>query len=100
MNAKTYLLELFPKTINYTLARKELVKSANPITLTFSVTAACQSLCKTCQIGKLHRQNPQRAKEDLTLEEIEKIFRGMGHIYFFNISGGNRLNYKCIEVFS
>jgi len=88
MNAKTYLLELFPKTINYTLARKELVKSANPITLTFSVTAACQSLCKTCQIGKLHRQNPQRAKEDLTLEEIEKIFRGMGHIYFFNISGG------------
>lgn len=88
MNAKTYLLELFPKTINYALARKGLVKPANPITLTFSVTAACQSLCKTCQIGKIHRENPQRAKDDLTLEEIEKIFRSMGHVYFFNISGG------------
>jgi MoaA/NifB/PqqE/SkfB family radical SAM enzyme len=88
MNAKTYLFHLFPKTINYTLARRGLVKPTNPITLTFSVTAACQSLCKTCQIGKLHRQNPQRAKEDLTLEEIEKIFRSMGQIYFFNISGG------------
>ena len=60
MNAKTYLLELFPKTINYTLARKGLVKPTNPITLTFLVTAACQSLCKTCQIGKLHRENPQQ----------------------------------------
>ena len=88
MNAKTYLLELFPKTINYKLAKKGFVQPANSITLTFSVTAACQSLCKTCQIGKLYRQNPQRAKEDLTLEEIEKIFKSMGHIYFFNISGG------------
>ncbi len=88
MNAKTYILELFPKTVNYTLARRGLVKPTNPITLTFSVTAACQSLCKTCQIGKVYRHNPERAKEDLTLEEIEKIFKSMGHIYFFNISGG------------
>ena len=88
MNAKTYISYLFPKTVQYKLARKGLVKPGNPITLTFSVTAACQSLCKTCQIGELHRQNPQRAKDDLTLDEIEKIFRGMGHIYFFNISGG------------
>ena len=88
MNAKTYLIELFPKTISYKLAKKGLLKPANPITLTFSVTAACQSLCKTCQIGKLYRDNPKRAGEDLTLEEIEMIFKSMGHIYFFNISGG------------
>ncbi|GAF82120.1 unnamed protein product, partial [marine sediment metagenome] len=88
MNAKTYLIELFPKTISYKLAKRGLLKPANPITLTFSVTAACQSLCKTCQIGKLYRDNPKRAREDLTLEEIEMIFKSMGHIYFFNISGG------------
>lgn len=88
MNAKTYLSELLPKTINYRLARKGIVKPASPITLTFSVTAACQSLCKTCQIGKLYLEHKERAKDDLTLEEIEKIFKGMGHIYFFNVSGG------------
>ncbi len=88
MNAKTYISYLFPKTVQYKLARKGLVNPGNPITLTFSVTAACQSLCKTCQIGDRHRQNPQRAKDDLTLDEIEKIFRRMGHVYFFNISGG------------
>lgn len=88
MEAKTYLSELLPKTINYKLARIGFLKPANPITLTFSVTAACQSLCKTCQIGSLYRQNPQRVKEDLTLEEIEKIFNSLGHIYFFNLSGG------------
>jgi MoaA/NifB/PqqE/SkfB family radical SAM enzyme len=88
MNAKTYLLRILPKTISYKFARKWLVKPGNPITLTYSVTAACQSLCKTCQIGKLYRQNPARAREDLILQEIEKIFKGMGNIYFFNISGG------------
>ena len=88
MNPSVYLKELFPKTVNYKISRYVNVRRANPITLTFSVTAACQSLCKTCQIGRLYRQNPQRAKEDLTLEEIQKIFESMGHIYFFNISGG------------
>jgi MoaA/NifB/PqqE/SkfB family radical SAM enzyme len=88
MNVKILLTELLPKTVNYRFARKKLIKPANPVTLTFSVTAACQSLCKTCQIGKLHRQDSERVKEDLSLEEIEKIFKSMGHIYFFNVSGG------------
>jgi len=88
MNAKIFLSELFPKTVNYRLARRGLLKPTTPITLTFSVTAACQSLCKTCQIGDLYRCHPERAKEDLTLEEIEQLFSRMGHIYFFNISGG------------
>jgi MoaA/NifB/PqqE/SkfB family radical SAM enzyme len=58
------------------------------MTLTFSVTAACQSKCKTCQIGALYCQDPERAKKDLTLEEIEKIFKSMKPVYFFNLSGG------------
>lgn len=88
MNAKIYLTKLLPKTINYKMAKRRLIKPANPITLTFSVTAACQSLCKTCQIGKLTRERPERAKDNLTLNEVEKIFKSMGHIYFFNVSGG------------
>ena len=60
----------------------------NPMTLTYSVTAACQSRCKTCQIGAMFCQNPSRAQKDLKLDEIEKIFRTMKPVYFFNISGG------------
>ncbi len=88
MNTKDFFTEIFPKLINYRLARHKWVKPARPITLTFSVTAACNSLCKTCGIGEQHRRDPQRVKNDLTLEEIEKIFRSIGHVYFFNISGG------------
>ncbi|MFC1821540.1 radical SAM protein [Thermodesulfobacteriota bacterium] len=65
-----------------------LSKPGNPITLTFSVTAACQSRCKTCNIGLKYQQNPTRKEKDLGLDEIEKIFRSLGRIYFFNISGG------------
>jgi MoaA/NifB/PqqE/SkfB family radical SAM enzyme len=59
-----------------------------PMTLTYSVTAACQSRCKTCGIGHMYREHPERADDDLKIEEIEKIFKSMKPIYFFNISGG------------
>jgi len=88
MNIRIYLTEVLPKMIGYRLARKRLLKSINPITLTFSVTAACQSRCKTCNIGARYLANPQIAKDDLSLDEIEKIFSNLGHIYFLNISGG------------
>jgi len=88
MNLRDYALDIFPKTLGYNFSRLTSVNLSNPITLTFSVTAACQSLCKTCQIGKLYRENPERAKDDLSLDEIEKIFKSIGHVYFFNVSGG------------
>lgn len=83
------ILEFLPKILNYKLARKGLVKPANPITLTFSVTGMCQSNCKTCNIGKEFRKNPEKIKElDLKIDEIEKFFKSLGHVYFLNISGG------------
>jgi MoaA/NifB/PqqE/SkfB family radical SAM enzyme len=88
MNAKDYLIHILPKTIKYQIARSGFLGPANPVTLTYSVTAACQSKCKTCNIGLKYQHDPKRAERDLTLEEIEKIFQTLGHIYFFNVSGG------------
>jgi MoaA/NifB/PqqE/SkfB family radical SAM enzyme len=88
MNAKDYLIQILPKTLMYQMARTGSVRPANPVTLTYSVTAACQSKCKTCNIGLKYQHDPKRAERDLKLEEIEKIFQTLGHIYFFNISGG------------
>ncbi len=88
MRASVFLKELFPKSLNYRLARMGMVKPVRPITLTFSVTAACQSRCKTCRIGEKYLCNTSRSDKDLTLEEIVSIFKSMGHIYFFNVSGG------------
>jgi MoaA/NifB/PqqE/SkfB family radical SAM enzyme len=88
MNAKDYFTCLFPKTINYKVARLELFKPGNPITLTYSITAACQSRCRTCNIGLEYQKDPKRKERDLKLDEIERIFQTLGEIYFFNISGG------------
>lgn len=65
-----------------------LWSSAHPITLTFSVTSRCQSRCLTCRIGEQFQEGAFQNRPDLTLEEIEKIFRSLGPIYFFNVSGG------------
>lgn len=77
------------KFFNYKLAYRKIVSPANPLTVTFSITGMCQSNCKTCHIGREFRKNPERIKKlDLKLDEIKKIFKSLGQIYFFNISGG------------
>jgi len=83
-----YLKELLPKMGQYRLAKAGLAGPGKPINLTFSVTNICQSRCKTCNIWEIYRNNPEKRSEELTLDEIEKIFKSMGHIYVFNVSGG------------
>ncbi len=88
MNAVAYLRELLPRLAACKLAYHGLMKPPGPITLTFSVTNRCQSRCRTCQIWQLYRDKPDLSQTELTLSEIERIFRSLGHVYFFNISGG------------
>lgn len=88
MKKSDLFFRLGPNLIRYRLNRWFGYQNINPITLTYSVTAACQSRCKTCQIGEMFCQDPSRAKKDLKIDEIEKIFKSMKPVYFFNISGG------------
>lgn len=88
MRLVDYITKVGPKSLWYEATRRGWVKPVNPLTITFSVTAACQSRCKTCNIGNLYLANPSIAKQNLSLEEIEKVFRALGPIYFFNVSGG------------
>ena len=70
------------------LSRHGLCKTPMPVTLTYSITNMCQSRCKTCNIWKVYIDNPELKKNELKTDEIEKIFQSMGHLFFFNISGG------------
>ena len=79
---------LMPYLASYKFNRWFGYKKFNPMTLTYSVTAACQSKCKTCQIGVMFCQDKSRADKDLNLGEIEKVFANMHPVYFFNMSGG------------
>lgn len=88
MKKSDLFTKLLPYLASYKTNRWFGNKKFNPMTLTYSVTAACQSRCKTCQIGAMYCQDPKRAEKDLTLDEIEKIFSSMKPVYFFNMSGG------------
>jgi MoaA/NifB/PqqE/SkfB family radical SAM enzyme len=88
MPSTHYIIRLIPKILQCKACRIGLVKPGSPITLTYSVTAACQSKCKTCNIGAHYQANPNVTEKDLNLDEIEHIFASVGHVYFFNISGG------------
>lgn len=76
------------KGLRFRLARVGAAKPGLPMTLTFSVTNRCQSKCKTCLIWGFYEKHPELVRQELSLDEIERIFRSMGPIVFFNISGG------------
>ena len=88
MKKSDLFTKIVPYLLQYRMNRWFGIQNFNPMTVTYSVTAACQSKCKTCQIGAMFCQDPTRAQNDLTLEEIEKIFSSMKPVYFFNMSGG------------
>ncbi|MDA8403996.1 MAG: radical SAM protein, partial [Desulfobacteraceae bacterium] len=83
-----YLKELLPKMTRYRLAKSGFAGPGKPINLTFSVTNVCQSRCKTCNIWEIYKNDPEKRSTELRLDEIERIFQSMGHVYIFNVSGG------------
>lgn len=83
-----FIKEILPQLPRYRLARAGLAGPGTPINLTFSVTNLCQSRCRTCCIWKLYKENPARRSEELGIHEIREIFRSLGHVFIFNLSGG------------
>jgi len=88
MGILSYTIELFPKVVKYKLSMLGLINPPIPDNLTFSVTNMCQSRCKTCDVWKLYKEKPKLKEKELNIDKIEKIFKSIGHVYFFNISGG------------
>jgi len=88
MKKSDLFTKISPYLFDYKMNRWFGRQKFDPMTLTYSVTAACQSKCKTCQIGAMFCQDPTRPQHDLKLDEIEKIFKSMKPVYFFNMSGG------------
>jgi radical SAM protein with 4Fe4S-binding SPASM domain len=40
----------------------------------FAVTYRCNSRCKTCNIWKKYHKNPKKIKEEMSLDDIKKVF--------------------------
>lgn len=88
METAVQYIRLFAKSLGCWLRLHGWPVSTRPLTLTHSVTIACNSLCKTCGIGARYRADPESVRLDLTLEEINRIYQSIGPVYFYNISGG------------
>lgn len=57
--------------------------------LNFAITSACNSLCKTCNVGREFLKNPKIIEKDLSLEEIERIFKKLPkNLIWLSLSGG------------
>lgn len=80
--------EILPRLIGYRLSYHGLTRAPAPINLTYSITNKCNSRCRSCDIWKIYPAEKERLRDELTLEEVERLFATIGPVYFFNISGG------------
>ncbi|NQU41700.1 radical SAM protein [bacterium] len=88
LNGRDFLTRIYPKSLAAKAAYRGWLPVPRPITLTFSVTNVCQSRCKTCQIWRIYPEKHQDVRNELKIDEIGRIFRSIGPVYFFNLSGG------------
>jgi radical SAM protein with 4Fe4S-binding SPASM domain len=57
--------------------------------LNYAITSKCNSRCRTCNVWKDYLKNPKIADNDLSLEEITRIFSKLpGDIFWLSLSGG------------
>ena len=60
-----------------------------PYKYIFLITNLCQSKCLTCNIWKIYKFRPEKLKEELSLNDYERIFENIKkHVFWLNFSGG------------
>lgn len=82
------LTEIAPRLAGYRLAYDRIAAPPAPINLTLSITNQCNSRCQSCDIWKIYPAEKDRLRDELRVDEIDRIFASVGSVYFFNISGG------------
>lgn len=80
------MMGLLPRIIAYNLYKRFGFPKILPVILTLSVNDWCNARCKTCNIWK--NDPKKKIKEQLTLEEYERIFSNYGRTYWITITGG------------
>ncbi len=82
-------ISFFDKNIRFLRAVFLSRLKKTPYKLNFAVTSACNANCLTCNVGRNYRRNPQLVKNELQLNQIEKIFTQLPDtITWLSFSGG------------
>ena len=80
---------MLKKIILYNLFREFGFPVLTPFSITVVTSNRCNSLCKTCEIGKIYHENKKQViKKELTLQNYKKIFSTLGKIQWATIGGG------------
>lgn len=69
-----------------------------PSKLNLNITSLCNSQCRTCNVWKAYRKNPEKAKDELTEDEIKRLLRRPDlPISWLAITGGEPFLRKDFE---
>ena len=78
-----------PRKIIRTQLHRSLGLFSLPYKVTFISTYKCNSRCKTCNVWKIYRDNPEKYKEELDYGEMLRIIDSMRkEVLWLNFTGG------------
>lgn len=78
--------EMVPPMAN--LAKFKLLRRPALIKLTVSVTHACNSRCRSCNLWTKYRDDPGLRGKELTFEEYQSIFDQLDGLLWMELTGG------------
>lgn len=79
------MMNTIKETLKYAKGLAKIWDKETPAELIFFVTTRCNARCRHCFYW---RELNKKIKEELSLDEIKKISRSMGKIFWLFISGG------------
>lgn len=78
-------MKIIRETLKYATGLSKIWDNNTPAQIIFFVTSRCNSRCRHCFYWQ---EIEKQKKDELTLEEIKKISRSMGRIFWLFLSGG------------
>jgi len=79
---------LFIKSLGVSVYKNFGIGFQMPYKYTFMTTNICQSRCKSCGIWKIYKDQPEKLKTELTLEEYGRIFDNIKDDAFWVVLSG------------
>ena len=59
-----------------------------PYRLNMNITNLCNSKCHTCGVWQIYHNDPGSLRDEMTVRELDKLFKGLPDLLWFSFAGG------------
>ena len=94
-------ISISPTLFRSFLYRGGLVPYPKPLKVTIGLTNYCNVRCKSCAVWNIYEKDPERATDEMTLDQYQNLFEDLQGISYIEFTGGETfMREDIVEIFS